>query len=401
MKRAASTPGRCILLVMDSVGIGAAPDAGRYGDDGADTLGHIVAATPTLALSNLAALGLGEAANEARGQALPHGIGQTAETAAWAHALPQGAPKGSTGGHWEIAGVPVERDWGYFGEDPDAPYPSALLDTLIAEAGLPGLIVVGRASGTAVIAEHGAAHCDTGRPIVYTSADSVLQIAAHERHFGLERLYGVCEIARRLCDDHRIARVIARPFVGAGPADFQRTDNRRDFAIPPSAPTLLDALRDHGIRVTTFGKIGDLFAHRGIDTQYPATGLNAVFDNLEGALAGGHGSGLFFANFCDFDSKYGHRCDVAGYADELARFDRRLGTFIHELSPADLLIVTADHGNDPTAPGSDHTRETVPVLLRGPGVVPGSHGRRASFCDIGATAAAFFGLTGLRGQPID
>ena len=386
---------------MDSVGIGAAPDAVRYGDAAADTLGHIVAATPGLALANLAALGLGEAAAEARHGALDHVIGQPGPTAAWAHALPQGAPKGSTGGHWEIAGVPVEQDWGYFGADPAAPYPAGLLEALVAEAGLSGLICLGRASGTAVIAEHGATHCETGRPIIYTSADSVLQIAAHERYFGLERLYAICEIARRLCDARRIARVIARPFVGEAPADFQRTDNRRDFAIPPSAPTLLERLQEQGIGVTTFGKIGDLFAHRGIDRQYPATGLDAVFDNLERALAGDNGAGFFFANFCDFDSKYGHRRDVAGYAGELARFDARLGAFLGRLAPEDLLIVTADHGNDPTAPGSDHTREMVPVLLRGRHVLPGSHGRRASFCDIGATVAAFFGLAGLRGRPIE
>ncbi len=394
--------GRCIVLVMDSLGIGAAPDAAGYGDDGADTLGHIVAETRDLRLPVLAGLGLARAAEAARGQPLAHDIGDVNDNAAWAHALPVGRPKGSTGGHWEIAGLPAHEDWGYFGRDSADPYPTGLLEALAEQAGIDGVITVGRASGTAVIAEHGEAHVQSGRPIVYTSADSVLQIAAHERVFGLARLYAVCEAARTLCDAHRIARVIARPFVGEGAGDFRRTDNRRDFAMPPSAATLLDRLQAHGVPVITFGKIGDLFAHRGIDTQHPATGQEQVFDALADTLANRPEPGFLFANFCDFDSKYGHRRDVAGYAGELVAFDARLGRFLAELSPNDRLIITADHGNDPTAPGSDHTRECVPVLLHGAGVSPGNHGRRDSFADVGATVAAFFDLpaTGLTGRPI-
>ena len=394
--------GRCIVLVMDSLGIGAAPDAAGYGDDGADTLGHIVAETRDLRLPVLAGLGLARAAEAARGQPLAHDIGDVNDNAAWAHALPVGRPKGSTGGHWEIAGLPVHEDWGYFGRDKTDPYPGGLLDALAEQAGIDGFITVGRASGTTVIAEHGEAHVQSGHPIVYTSADSVLQIAAHEHVFGLARLYAVCEAARALCDAHRIARVIARPFVGEGSSDFMRTDNRRDFAMPPSGPTLLERFQAHRVPVITFGKIGDLFAHRGIDTQYPATGQAQVFDALADTLANRPEPGFLFANFCDFDSKYGHRRDVAGYADELVAFDAALGRFLAELAPNDRLIITADHGNDPTAPGSDHTRECVPVLLHGAGVPPGDHGQRETFADVGATAAAFFDLpaTGLAGRPI-
>lgn len=395
---------RVVILVMDSVGIGAAPDAADYGDSGADTLGHIVEAAATghaespgeragaLRLPNLAAMGLADAARAARGTPLAAQLGaDTDQLAAWGFATPVGAPKGSTGGHWEIAGLPVQADWGYFAGDADWPYPEALLGALIERCGLPGVIPVGRASGTDVIARHGEYHIATGQPIVYTSADSVFQIAAHESAFGLERLYEVCRVARDLCDSYRIARVIARPFAGETPADFRRTEARRDFAIPPHGPTLLDALHEAGVTVTTIGKIGDLFAHRGIHHEYPITELDGVFDRTLARLRQAHGPELIFANFCDFDSKYGHRRDVSGYARELARFDRRLADVRDALAPGDLLIVTADHGNDPTFPGSDHTREYIPVLLAGAGF-GGPLGERASFADIGATAACWLGI---------
>nr|WP_199671489.1 hypothetical protein [Salinisphaera sp. Q1T1-3] len=240
---------RAIVVVMDSVGIGAAHDAARYDDLGADTFGHIEAA-----------------ASAARGAPLADGLGANAEsgaTQAWA--APQGCPRGSTGGHWEIAGAPIMDDWGYFGRAAAAPYPVALLEALVERAALPGLIVVGRASGTTVIAEHGNAHIASGRPIVYTSADSVFQIAAHERHFGIERLYEVCRIARELCDAHRIARVIARPFIGQTPDTFERTARGRDFAMPPPEDTLLDVFERAGVAITTIGKIGDLFARPPVE----------------------------------------------------------------------------------------------------------------------------------------
>lgn len=396
---------RAIILVMDSVGIGEAHDASRYDDQGADTLGHIVAAAAAgradrpgvrhgpLKLPNLAGLGLAECARASRGAPLASNLGaEPAPYASYCYAAPASAPKGSTGGHWEIAGLPTMRDWGYFGRDPERPYPPDLLGQLIDDAALPGVIEVGRASGTEVIACHGEAHRRTGQPIVYTSADSVLQIAAHETSFGLDRLFDVCRAARDLCDEYRIARVIARPFVGDSPENFSRTDNRRDFAMPPHDQTLLDRLRQSGTQVTTIGKIGDLFAHRGISREYPVTELDAVFDQTLASLHEHSGPSLIFANFCDFDSKYGHRRDVAGYANELERFDRRLPEVLAALADKDLLIVTADHGNDPTFRGSDHTREYVPVLITGGGIGGGDSGRRSSFADIGATAARHLGL---------
>ncbi|HET7314912.1 phosphopentomutase [Salinisphaera sp.] len=405
---------RAIILVMDSVGIGEAHDASRYADTGADTLGHIVEAAAAgradrpglrqgpLELPNLAALGLAACARASRGAPLASNLGAEAGPhAAYGYAAPASAPKGSTGGHWEIAGLPIARDWGYFGRDPQQPYPAGLLDRLIDSCGLAGVIEVGRASGTEVIARHGEAHRQSGRPIVYTSADSVLQIAAHEAAFGLDRLFEVCRVARGLCDEYRIARVIARPFVGESAEDFTRTENRRDFAMPPHEQTLLDRFYQAGTQVITIGKIGDLFAHRGISQEYPVTELDAVFDQTLASLHEPDRPTLIFVNFCDFDSKYGHRRDVIGYAHELERFDRRLPEVRAALADGDLLIVTADHGNDPTFSGSDHTREYVPVLMAGAGITGGDFGRRATFADIGATAARYLGLAESgAGQPI-
>ena len=408
------TSARAIILVMDSVGVGQAHDAHQYGDAGADTLGHIVEAATAgradrpslrqgpLELPNLAALGLAACAQASRGASLASDLGGAVESgAAYGYAVPASAPKDSTGGHWEIAGLPTTIDWGYFGSVPEQPYPPGLLDSLIHGCALPGVIEVGRASGNEVIARYGETHRRTGQPIVYTSADSVLQIAVHETSFGLDRLYETCRVARELCDAHRIARVIARPFVGVSAEDFSRTDNRRDFAMPPHGQTLLDRLHESGTRVITIGKIGDLFAHRGIHDAHPVTELEAVFDQTLASLGEDNGPALIFVNFCDFDSKYGHRRDVIGYAHELERFDRRLPDVLSALADDDLLVVTADHGNDPTFHGTDHTRENVPVLLAGAGITGSDFGRRATFADIGATVATHLGLaqTGA-GQPI-
>ncbi|WP_111745965.1 phosphopentomutase [Salinisphaera orenii] len=396
---------RAIILVMDSVGVGQADDAAAYGDMGADTLGNIVEAAANgnadqagvragpLASPNLASMGIEGSARASRGRALATGLGGRLEPdVAFGYAVPTSVPKGSTGGHWEIAGLRTTADWGHFGEDPAQPYPPELISRLVEACELPGVIEVGRASGTEVIAHHGEQHLRTGKPIVYTSTDSVFQIAAHESVFGLERLYTVCEAARELCDEHRIARVIARPFVGNSADSFTRTEQRRDFSMPPHGPTLLGALSESGMTVTTIGKIGDLFAHRGIQHEYPVTELDEVFDQVLESLDEQADPGLIFVNFCDFDSRYGHRRDVIGYANELERFDNRLSEVRCALGDEDLLIVTADHGNDPTFGGSDHTRENVPVLVCGPGIASGDFGRRTSFADIGATAARHLGL---------
>ena len=259
-------------------------------------------------------------------------------------------------------------------------------------AGLPGVLGNCHASGTEIIRELGEEHVRSGKPIVYTSADSVFQIAAHEDAFGLERLYAVCEIARELVDDYRVGRVIARPFVGDSAETFARTGNRRDLTTPPHAPTVLDRLIDSGGEVVSVGKIADIFAHQGISRTLKANGNDALVDATLEAMASAGERAIVFTNLVDFDMLYGHRRDAAGYADALEAFDRRLPEIVDAMSPDDLLILCADHGCDPSWPGSDHTREFIPVLATGRGVGPGSIGRRATFADIGQTLAAFFEL---------
>ncbi len=397
---------RAIVLVMDSLGIGASADAGRFGDAGADTLGHIAEACAAgradraglrqgrLALPNLARLGLGRAAEASRGT-VPPGL-EWPEPGAGAHgfAVELSRGKDTPSGHWEMAGVPVTFDWGYFPKARPC-FPPALIDGLIEQGGLPGVLGDGHASGTRIIEQLGQEHIRTGKPIVYTSADSVFQIATHETHFGLDRLYRLCAIARALVDDYRIARVIARPFTGESPASFRRTANRRDLAVPPPAPTLLDRLTAAGGAVIGVGKIGDIFAHKGVGRTVKADGNPALFDATLAELATAGDRTLILTNLVDFDTLYGHRRDVAGYAQALEDFDRRLPALEQALKPGDIAVITADHGCDPTWAGTDHTREHVPVLLFGPTVRPRDLGRRASFADIGQTLAAHLGVAPL------
>jgi len=267
-----------------------------------------------------------------------------------------------------------------------------LIAELCRRAELPGVLGECHASGTQIIAEFGVEHIKTLRPICYTSADSVFQIAAHEETFGLDRLYRVCEIARELIDPLRIGRVIARPFVGSSPIDFKRTGNRRDYSVPPPAPTLLDVASTAGRDVATIGKIADIFAHSGTGRVFKADGNDALFDRTLEALATLADGGLLFANFIDFDSLYGHRRDCAGYAKALEDFDRRLPQLIDCLADGDLLVITADHGCDPTWHGTDHTREQVPILTWAPSSAPGCVGRRSTFADVGAAVAAHLAL---------
>ncbi len=397
---------RAILLVLDSVGIGAAGDAATFGDAGADTLGHIAEACAAghaevaglrsgpLRLPNLDRLGLGRAAAASRGAPLP-GLGGVSPQGWWGYGVEVSKGKDTPSGHWEIAGVPVPFEWGYFPDTIPA-LPPDLTEALIREAELPGILGNKHASGTEIVAELGEEHVRTGKPICYTSADSVLQIAAHEEAFGLERLYAVCAVARRLVDPLGIGRVIARPFVGTSAADFRRTANRRDYAIPPPEPTLLDRAVADGRRVLAVGKIGDIFAHRGISAVTKAPNDDAMFDALLAAVATADDGDLVFANFVDFDMLYGHRRDVAGYAAALEAFDRRLPELLSVLRPGDMLVITADHGNDPTFRGTDHTREHVPILVSGPGLGSGPVGRRETLADIGETVAAHLGLAPVR-----
>ena len=387
---------------MDSFGVGATEDASDFGDVGSDTLGHIAEACKAgkadndhrsgpLNLPNLANLGLGLSAKGSTGN-LPAGLETDGPyRGAYGHAAELSKGKDTPSGHWEIAGLPVSFEWGFF-PDTVPSFPEDLIAEFVREANLPGILGNKHASGTTIIAELGEEHIRTGKPICYTSADSVFQIAAHEEHFGLERLYEICEIAKRLTKRLEVGRVIARPFIGDTPENFSRTGNRRDYTTLPHADTLLDRIQKSGNEVISVGKISDIFAHQGITKKVKATGNMALFDaTLEEVRTAPDGS-LVFTNFVDFDSSYGHRRDIAGYANALEEFDKRLPELDAILQPDDLVLITADHGCDPSWPGSDHTREHVPVLFYGPSIETKDLGRRKSFADMGQTIAHHLGL---------
>jgi phosphopentomutase len=386
---------RALLIVLDSVGIGASADAADYGDAGADTLGHVAdwftRNGKPFALPNLAALGLGEAARLSMGRVPPGLETQSAPVARFGFGVETSRGKDTPSGHWEIAGMPVRFDWCYFPTSIPC-FPPELTEAIIREGRLPGILGNRHASGTEIIAELGEEHVRTAKPILYTSADSVLQIAAHEEAFGLERLYELCLIARRLCDPLGIGRVIARPFTGSSSAEFVRTGNRRDYSVPPRAPTILKIAADASRDVVTVGKIGDIFAHVGTGEEIKANGNAAICDAILAALAKLTDGGLLMANVIDFDSLYGHRRDPEGYGRALMAFDAWLPRLQARLVPGDLAVITADHGCDPTFRGSDHTREHVPILAFGPGQTTGPIGRRETFADIAATMAAHLGL---------
>ena len=395
---------RAIILVLDSFGVGATKDADKFGDVGADTLGHIaqhcaedkanIGRSGNLNIPNLASLGLMHASKESTG-AFPAGFQDTAPVVgAYGHAEEMSSGKDTSSGHWEMAGVPVLFDWGYF-LDKDNSFPEDFLKKFIAEAKLPGVLGNCAASGTEIIARLGEEHMRTGMPIVYTSADSVFQIACHEESFGLDRLLEICQVAYKLLADYNICRVIARPFEGASSSEFKRTGNRRDFSVPPPAPTLLDKLVADGGEVIAIGKISDIFAAQGISRKVKANGLDALFDASVQALNEAGDRSLVFTNFVDFDSEYGHRRNVPGYAAALEHFDKRLPEFLNAMKPDDVLVITADHGCDPTWPGNDHTRENIPVLVYGQSVAAGSLGLRRSFADIGQSLASHLNLPAL------
>ncbi len=389
--------GRAIILVLDSLGIGATADADRFGDVGADTRGHIAreraaSSDGPLRLPNLARLGLFHACRDSTGT-LPAGATTDIEViGAYGYAEELSSGKDTPSGHWEIAGVPVLFDWGYFSKKKNT-FPPELLEKLVERAGLPGFLGNCHSSGTTIIAELGDEHVKTGKPIFYTSADSVFQIACHEESFGLDRLYELCDIARELVDEYNIGRVIARPFVGDGPDTYVRTGNRRDLTTPPHADTLLDKLVASGGEVISVGKIADIYAHRGITKTIKATGNAALFDATLAAMADAGDRSIVFTNFVDFDMLYGHRRDVAGYAAALEYLDRRLPEILEQMRDDDILVLCADHGCDPTWEGSDHTREHIPVIAYGARVTAGPLGKRDTFADIGQSLATFFELT--------
>jgi phosphopentomutase len=367
---------RALLIVLDGVGVGGAPDAAAYGDAGADTLGNLWRRAGGLQLPTLRSLGLG------RIMGLEDDHDAPPPRAAHGRMRQRSAGKDSTTGHWEIAGVVLDRPFAVFDRFPDA-----LVEAIERDAGT-RLLGNRPASGTRIIEELGEEHLRTGRPILYTSADSVLQIAAHEAVVPVERLYGMCEAARRHADAWRIGRVIARPFTG-GPGAFARTPRRHDFSLWPP-PTVLDAILAAGFPVKAVGKVADLFAGQGIAESRP-TDSNAEGMRTTQEVWRGTATGLVFTNLLDFDTGHGHRRDPEGFARALREFDAWLGGFLPECRECDLAVVTADHGNDPTFRGTDHTREEVPLMvLHGGG--RGALGTREGFADVAATLAAFFGV---------
>ena len=380
---------RAIIIVLDSVGIGALPDATEFGDAGVNTLGHIAESVGGLELPNLQRLGLGN-------------IGQFEGVA------PVTSPEGSFGrmleasrgkdtiiGHWEMVGVITEKALPVFPEG----FPPEMVRQFLEVSGCRNILGNKAASGTAIIEELGELHVKTGHPIVYTSADSVFQIAAHEEIISVDQLYTICEAARRMCDDYMVGRVIARPFVGTEGA-FQRTPRRKDFPLKPPHATALDILKENGLPVMGIGKIEDIFAGQGITraihTKDNSDGMRVLLEELSITM-----SGLIFANLVDFDMKFGHRRDPAGYAGALELFDKELGVLLERLTDNDLLILCADHGCDPTHIGSDHTREAVPLLVYSKTMEAKDLGTRRTFSDIGATVLKLFQLPHqLPGSPV-
>jgi phosphopentomutase len=375
-----SAPDRVILIVLDSVGCGELPDARDYGDEGSDTLGNIARRIP-LRVPHLRRLGLARVSTINRLDPEPDPAG------AFGRMAESSPGKDSVTGHWELMGLVLEHPFPVF---PNG-FPRELIDEFERRIGR-GTLANKAASGTTIIEELGAEHMRTGKPIVYTSADSVFQIAAHEELVPVPELYRWCEIAFELASvGMGVGRVIARPFIGVEGA-FRRTSNRRDFALTPFAPTLLDRLKDAGLPVNAIGKIEDLFAGRGITTATHTGSDEQGMDEVLHAMATTP-RGLVFANLVDFDTQYGHRNDVAGYAANLERVDARLGELMSRLGPRDVLVVTADHGNDPTTPSTDHAREYVPVFLAGRSVRSGVDiGTRQTFADLGQTIAEVFGV---------
>ncbi|MGZ8341422.1 MAG: phosphopentomutase [Telluria sp.] len=385
---------RAFILLLDSFGLGATPDADKYGDVGANTFGHIAAWAAQegkpMSLPNLEQLGLAAAAHKASGEWAAGFDKRDGFTGAWSAARERSTGKDTQSGHWEIAGVPVEFDWGYFPRTVPA-FPLDLTGKLQELTGVPGFLGNCHASGTEIINLHGDEHVATGKPILYTSADSVLQIAAHEEHFGLERLYAMCEAAYELVKPYNIGRVIARPFLGAN-GNYRRTSNRHDYAVPPPARTLLDHVKDEGGEVIALGKISDIFAAHGVSRQVKGADNMALFDALLTVADEAGDKSLTFVNFVDFDMMFGHRRDIKGYSNALHELDARLPEFVAKLREGDMVVITADHGCDPSWPGSDHTREHIPMIFFGPAVKPQELPISETFSDIGATLAKHLGV---------
>ncbi|MDU8924574.1 phosphopentomutase [Pasteurellaceae bacterium LIM206] len=395
---------RVFIMMLDSFGIGAAKDADKFGDAGSNTLGHIAqycaegkadgrGRSGNLHVPNMEKLGLGLAAQASSGT-LPAGFNPNPELiGGYAFAQEISSGKDTPSGHWEVAGVPVLFDWGYFPQHENS-FPQELLDRIVEKAELPGYLGNCHSSGTVILDKLGEEHMRTGKPIFYTSADSVFQIACHEETFGLEKLYELCQLVRAELEGYNIGRVIARPFIGKKAGEFTRTGNRHDYAVEPPSATVLQKLVEekHG-SVISIGKIADIYAHVGITHKVKATGLAELFDKTLIEVKSAASNSIVFTNFVNFDSDFGHRRDVAGYAAGLEYFDQRLPELLELVNDDDLLIITADHGCDPTWQGTDHTREHIPVLMYGTNVPKAFLGKRETFADIGQTIAGYFGTS--------
>jgi phosphopentomutase len=382
---------RVFLFILDSFGIGNAPDAAQFGDEGANTFLHICDQL-ALKVPHMASLGLGLAAKAAGGR---NPFPQSQLIGRYGYATEISKGKDTITGHWEIAGVPVPFGWHYYPKTEPA-FPQELIKAICARCNLPGLLALNHASGTQVIEDFGEEHVRSGKPIMYTSADSVIQIAAHEQHFGLQRLYDVCKVARDLTYDIKVGRIIARPFLGETATTFERTGNRKDYAVAPPSPTLLKVLSDAGRDVVSVGKIGDIYAHVGTGREEKVSGNKAMMKRVLELMPDVKDGGFLMTNFVDFDTLYGHRRDPVGYGQLLEEFDAMLPQVFAQLRNGDQLILTADHGNDPIWIGTDHTRERIPIMMFGQGITPGFIGGRQSFADVGQSIAQYLDVGSLQ-----
>lgn len=387
---------RAIIIVIDSFGIGHAPDAEKFGDISANTFANLAQAfydekQQAINIPNLSALGLVAACKQASNRTFPY-IGGKPEKGAYGYAAEISTGKDTPSGHWEMAGVPVLFDWDYFSKRTES-FSDELLEKIYLKTGVHCVLGNCHASGTTIIEQHGEEHMRTGSPICYTSADSVFQVAAHEKSFGLDNLYTYCEQVRELLDDEKlnIGRVIARPFIGNNSNSFSRTGNRRDYSVLPPEPTVLDKITEMKLGdVISVGKISDIFAHQGISVKTKATGLPALIDATIDHIKSSQNSSIIFTNLVNFDQDYGHRRDPIGYAKALEYFDSRLPEIYQYLNDDDILFLTADHGCDPTWPGNDHTREYVPQLVYTNTIHSVNLGERTTFADLGQTIAELF-----------
>jgi len=386
---------RAIILVIDGFGLGHAPDAEAFGDVNANTFANLAEKFKQnkkrqLKLPNLSKLGLVKACEQASNRILevePEAPSQ----GAYGYAAEISTGKDTPSGHWEMAGVPVLFDWTYFLDKKNS-FSAELIAQINQVTGYTDMLGNCHASGTNIIAELGEEHIRSGMPICYTSGDSVFQVAAHETHFGLDNLYKYCEQVREILDPMNIGRVIARPFIGESSAEFERTGNRRDYSVLPPATTVLEKLTNAGGTVISVGKIADIFAHQGISMKTKATGIPALLDSTLAHIGTAPDNSLIFTNLVNFDQDFGHRRDPVGFGEALEYFDVRLAEFLNQMNDDDLLLLTADHGCDPTWPGNDHTREFVPVIAYHNNVDSVNLGKRNTFADLGQTLASFFAL---------